>query len=373
MKLRRNLTALVLGLSAIAAFAQTGGNTETRQIKEEGKTVFNPHWFMQVQAGASYTLGEAKFGDLISPAAALNVGYQFTPLWGLRAGLSGWEAKGAWVSPQTIYKYNYLQGNVDATLNLSNLFCGYNPTRFFNAYLFAGVGVNGAFNNDEAVRLNDLGYRLQYLWRDSKVNVAGRLGLGTNLRISDHVFFNVEVNANTMSDKYNSKKAGNTDWQFNLLGGFTFKFGKTYTRTEPVYYEPTPVPPAPAPEPVVEEKKEEPAPAPEPVKVQPMKQNIFFLINSVEVRASEQSKVDALVAYLKEHTNAKVSVCGYADKNTGNANINKNLSKKRAQAVAEALKAQGISADRITIDSKGDTVQLFSTMEENRVTVCIAE
>ena len=129
MKLRRNLTALVLGLSTIAAFAQTDGNTETRQIKEEGKTVFNPHWFMQVQAGASHTVGEAKFGDLISPAAALNVGYQFTPLWGLRAGLSGWEAKGAWVSPQTIYKYNYLQGNVDATLNLSNLFCGYNPTR----------------------------------------------------------------------------------------------------------------------------------------------------------------------------------------------------------------------------------------------------
>ena len=65
MKLRRNLTALVLGLSTIAAFAQTDGNTETRQIKEEGKTVFNPHWFMQVQAGASHTVGEAKFGDLI--------------------------------------------------------------------------------------------------------------------------------------------------------------------------------------------------------------------------------------------------------------------------------------------------------------------
>ena len=152
MKLRRNLTALVLGLSTIAAFAQSG-NTETRQIKEEGKTVFNPHWFMQVQAGASHTVGEAKFGDLISPAAALNVGYQFTPLWGLRAGLSGWEAKGAWVSPETIYKYNYLQGNVDATLDLSNLFCGYNPTRFFNAYLFGGIGVNGAFNNDEAVAI----------------------------------------------------------------------------------------------------------------------------------------------------------------------------------------------------------------------------
>lgn len=369
MKLRRNLTALVLGLSTIAAFAQTG-NTETRQIKEEGKTVFNPHWFMQVQAGASHTVGEAKFGDLISPAAALNVGYQFTPLWGLRAGLSGWEAKGAWVSPETIYKYNYLQGNVDATLDLGNLFCGYYPKRFFNAYLFAGIGVNGAFNNDEAVALNDAGHRLEYLWRDSKVNVVGRFGLGTNLRLCDNVFFNIEVNANTMSDKYNSKKAGNSDWQFNLLGGFTFKFGKTYTKTEPVYYEPTP---APAPEPVVEEKKEEPAPAPQPVKVQPMTQNIFFLINSAEVRASEQSKVNALIAYLKEHTNAKVSVTGYADKNTGNASINKRLSKQRAEAIATALKAEGISADRITVDYKGDTVQPFSVIEENRVTICIAE
>lgn len=370
MKLRRNLTALVLGLSTIAAFAQTDGNTETRQIKEEGKTVFNPHWFMQVQAGASHTVGEAKFGDLISPAAALNVGYQFTPLWGLRAGLSGWEAKGAWVSPQTIYKYNYLQGNVDATLNLSNLFCGYNPTRFFNGYLFGGIGVNGGFNNDEAVTINDAGHRLEYLWRDSKVNVVGRFGLGTNLRISDHVFFNLEVNANVMSDKYNSKKAGNADWQFNALAGFTFKFGKTYTKTEPVYYEPAP---APAPAPVVEEKKEEPAPAPEPVKVQPMKQNIFFLINSSEIRSSEQSKVNDLIAYLKEHTDAKVSLTGYADKNTGNARINKKLSQERAEAVAEALKAQGIAADRITVDYKGDTVQPFSVIEENRVTVCIAE
>jgi len=370
MKLRRNLTALVLGLSTIAAFAQTDGNTETRQIKEEGKTVFNPHWFMQVQAGASHTVGEAKFGDLISPAAALNFGYQFTPLWGLRAGLSGWEAKGAWVSPETIYKYNYLQGNVDATLDLSNLFCGYNPTRFFNAYLFGGIGVNGAFNNDEAVALNDAGHRLEYLWRDSKVNVVGRFGLGTNLRISDHVFFNIEVNANTMSDKYNSKKAGNSDWQFNALAGFTFKFGKTYTRTEPVYYEPAP---APAPAPVVEEKKEEPAPAPEPVKVQPMKQNIFFLINSSEIRSSEQGKVNHLIAYLKEHTDAKVSLCGYADKNTGNARINKKLSQERAEAVAEALKAEGIAADRITIDYKGDTEQPFNVIEENRVTICIAE
>ena len=69
-----------------------------------------------------------------------------------------------------LYKYNYLQGNVDATLNLGNLFCRYNPDRFFNAYLFAGVGLNGGFNNDEAVALANKGYDLRYLWTDNKIS-----------------------------------------------------------------------------------------------------------------------------------------------------------------------------------------------------------
>ncbi len=367
MKLRRNLTAIALGLSTVAAIAQT--DNATLQVKEEGKTVFNPHWFMQAQFGASHTVGEASFGDLISPAASLNVGYQFSPLWGLRAGVSSWQAKGAWVSPQTVYKYNYWQGNVDLTLDLSNLFCKYNPTRVFNAYMFAGVGINRAYKNDEAGKLVQAGYPLEYYWSDSKVSPVGRAGLGTNLRLSDHVFFNVEVNANVLSDKYNSKKAGNPDWQFNALAGFTFKFGKTYKKTEPVYYEPAPAP-APAPAPVV---KEEPAPAPVEVKVEPMRQNIFFLINSSKIRPSEESKIDALVAYMKEHQNAKVTISGYADKQTGNAAINRRISEKRANSVAQALKEQGIAESRISVDFKGDTVQPFGSMEENRVSICIAE
>ena len=44
----RNLLIAILTVSSTVAFAQ-----EQRQIKEEGKTVFKPHWFMQVQAGAA--------------------------------------------------------------------------------------------------------------------------------------------------------------------------------------------------------------------------------------------------------------------------------------------------------------------------------
>ena len=37
----RNLLVAILAISGTVAFAQ-----EQRQIKEEGKTVFKPHWFI---------------------------------------------------------------------------------------------------------------------------------------------------------------------------------------------------------------------------------------------------------------------------------------------------------------------------------------
>jgi outer membrane protein OmpA-like peptidoglycan-associated protein len=104
-----------------------------------------------------------------------------------------------------------------------------------------------------------------------------------------------------------------------------------------------------------------------------MKQNIFFALNSAKIQDDQQSKINSLVDYLEKHSTAKVSVTGYADKGTGNPNINNKLSEKRAGNVAEALKAKGIAADRIKIDFKGDTVQPYATPEENRVSICIAE
>lgn len=353
----------------ICAFSLCTVSSFAQEVKEEGKVVFNPHWFMQIQGGASHTLGEASFSDLISPAAQVTGGYQFSPLFGLRAGVSAWEAKGAWASPSTVYKYKFVQGNVDAMLDLSALFCKFNPKRVFNAYGFLGVGFNHAFDNDEAVAINAQGHALRYLWNDSKNFIVGRGGLGANIRLSDHVFVNLEVNANALSDKYNSKKAGNADWQFNGLVGLTFKFGKTYKKTEPVYYEPAPAPAPkeePKPQPVVKEE-------PKPVKVEALTENIFFIINSSKIKEAELGKVNSIVDYLNKYPNAKVTITGYADAQTGTAAYNKTISQKRANAVAEALKAKGITENRINVDYKGDTVQPFSTAEENRVSICIAE
>lgn len=360
----RNLLVAILTVSSTVAFAQ-----EQRQIKEEGKIVFKPHWFMQVQAGAAHTVGEADFTDLISPAAAVNVGYKFAPAFGARLGVSGWQAKAGWVTPSQTYQYKYLQGNLDIMADLSTLFCGFNPKRVFNAYIFGGVGLNHAFDNDEANALDTRSHELEYLWQDKQNLVAGRMGLGCDLRLNDRLAINIEGNANVLSDKFNSKKAGNCDWQFNVLVGLNIKLGKSYKKTAPVYYEPEPIVEQPKPQPVVKQ----PEPEPVAVVVEPMKQNIFFALNSALLQKDQQSKIDAMVAYMEKYPASKVAITGYADKETGNPRINMTLSEKRAKIVADALKDKGIAPDRIVTDFKGDTVQPFRVPEENRVSVCIAE
>ena len=85
-------------------------------------------------------------------------------------------------------------------------------------------------------------------------------------------------------------------------------------------------------------------------------------------------KVEDVVAYLNKYPEAKVSITGYADKGTGNPKINVGYAQKRAQMVADLLtKKFGISSSRITVDSKGDTVQPYEQNDLNRVSICIAE
>ena len=63
-------------------------------------------------------------------------------------------------------------------LDLANLFGRFNPVRTVNPYLFAGVGVSGAFDNDEANAICDKGYAMENVWSGGKVFVAGRLVCG---------------------------------------------------------------------------------------------------------------------------------------------------------------------------------------------------
>lgn len=371
--MKRILTAIVALLTGAAPLF-AGAPAEREKIE------FDRHWFLQIQAGGAHTLGEAGFGELLSPAAALSAGYRFTPVWGLRFGLSGWQARGAWVSPRTVYTYDFVQGNADAVLDLANLLGRFNPFRTVNPYLFAGVGVSGAFNNDEANALNDGGCRLENIWSGSRAFVAGRLGAGVDFRLSDRVSLGLEVNASMLSDKFNSKKAGNVDWQFNALAGVNIRLGKGHVgRKAAASPAPVPVvPETPAPAASGEPAQAVPAPQPEPKpaaaaeEAAPLRKDIFFRIGSSEIRQTEQSKVRELADYLKARPAARVTVTGYADAATGSRARNFRLSQLRAEAVSAALQQSGVAPDRIEVGYRGDSEQPFPSVEKNRVSICIA-
>ena len=353
--------------------------------KDGNEYQFKKHAFLDIQGGAQYTLGEAKFGDLISPNVQLGLGYQFSPVFGMRLQANGWQSKGGWsgfrANPgetpyNATYKFKYMAPGVDFMFNLSNLFCGWNPNRVLNVTAFLGGGANIAWDNDEVNEMaanmkNTSAYNLEYLWDGTKVRPYGRAGLELAFKVSKSVSLMLEGNANITSDKYNSKKAGNPDWYFNALAGLRINLGKSYTKKAKPVEEPAP---APAPKQEYVAPKPEPKPAPVEKKVEEIRRDIFFTINSYKIAPAEDAKIREVVDFLGKNPEAKVVVTGYADKGTGNDRINDRIAAKRAAAVVWMLeKRYGIPAERITEDSKGARVQPFAENNMNRVSIMIAK
>ena len=383
---------------------------------QEAKTeyVHNPYWYIQLQGGAQYTLGEIAFKDLISPNVQVTVGRQFTPVFGARLAVNAWQSRagidftdetfvgitgnattGYTPTAATVpggttkWKWMYVAPGIDLTFNLSNLFCGYNPNRIFNFSVFAGAGANIAWGMDKDSNWENaellaahfpVSYvagtnpeNIAYAWDGTKVRMFGRAGVAADFKVSDAVSLGLEVNANTLSDRYNGKKASNWDWYFNALAGVKINLGQTYT-TRTIE---APKPVERVVEKVVERVVEKPAPVVTQAvveKKEPFRRDVFFQINKTAIAKSEAGKVQEVAEYLNANPNAKVEVTGYADIGTGNPTINKRLSKLRAESVFNALTKQyKIDASRIKVDYKGDTIQPFAKEADNRVAICIAE
>ena len=385
MKIKNILLSGVVAMGCISASAQEADKTVN---------VFNPHWYVQAQIGGQYTLGEVGFGKLLSPNAQLGVGYNFNKVVGARFSLNAWQSKAGQKvisdGATTTYKWkwNYIAPMVDATFNLTNLFCEYNPNRLVEVGVFGGIGANIAWGNDEAKDAKEAilatpgsknleGYDktampLENLWTGSKTRFVARVGANVDFRVSDRVKLGVELSANTLSDKYNSKKAGNPDWYFNALVGVKVALGETHT---------TKVIPAPKPvEKIIERIIEKPAPAPAPkteTKQEAVDENfrrdIFFPIGNSNIAKSQTTKIAEIVTFMKENPDAKITLTGYADKGTGSAAFNDKIAARRAQTVYNTLAAKGVAKSRMIKKSMGSRVQPFEENDMNRVTICIAK
>ena len=99
--------------------------------------------------------------------------------------------------------------------------------------------------------------------------------------------------------------------------------------------------------------------------------DLFFVIGKAEIRPEEAFKLGQISQILKENPEAKIAITGYADSKTGTAEVNRSLSQKRAQVVADMLIKAGIPASRITSAGTGSDKDASASPESNRVAVCI--
>ncbi len=80
--------------------------------------------------------------------------------------------------------------------------------------------------------------------------------------------------------------------------------------------------------------------------------DIYFDYDKSDVRASEQSSIQADAAFLQQHSSINVTVEGHCDER-GSTEYNLALGDNRASAVKNALVGAGIAADRIKTASLG--------------------
>ena len=341
--------ALALGVS-VPAVAQTA--------EDDGLDYKPyPHMFVGVQGGAQTTFTNYDNLKLITPTASVSFGAFFTPVVGARLHFNGWQNKGGFKNATQDFKYDYkyATSDLDLMLNLSTLFGkkNYYP---LNVYLIGGIGLNYAWDNDDAYANKNL---MPLAYKNDRLSHNARVGAMLDWNLMKNLSLNLEVNANSLGDRYNSKTNGKDDWQLNAQVGLAVKFGykkkevkeEWATRVDTIWYDDV------AYTPRVEDGT--------------ITWNVFY-----EIRESDFNDPDAQLAnigaFLKDHRECKVTIKSYADVQTGNPKINMGYSQQRSEKAVKALVDAGVDPSIIKAEYFGDTVQPFAENDKNRVSIITA-
>lgn len=327
------------------------------------QTFFTDHW------NTGDNSGNSKF----TLAMNFAVGKWFTPYIGGRISAMGGALHYAWPMQADVMTHmRYFGFYGDMTFNLSNLIWGYNPDRFFSIVPFAGIGYNYAFKNTGT-------HEKTYAFP-----VSG--GLTLNFRLSHYVDFFIEGRANILGDHFNGVTGGRqVESIVSAVGGFTYKFGKDRFKAYDPYGEQV----------VINDlnnkvnqlraaldqcQSRECPPCPEAVIVQetavvePCSQQLTsavrFSINSSKISDEEAVNVYNIAQWMNDNPDCSITVAGYADKETGTAEYNMQLSQKRAEAVKKILiDTYKIDPARIQTIAGGSATQPYPHNNWNRVVI----
>ncbi len=105
---------------------------------------------------------------------------------------------------------------------------------------------------------------------------------------------------------------------------------------------------------------------------QTMESVVTFRQGKSTVDAAQLPNVERIATYMKNHSDAKVSIKGYASPE-GSADLNAKLATKRAEAVKSILvNKYKIASSRISAEGQG-VGNMFSEPDWNRVSICTLE
>lgn len=354
-KIRCMLAVMAMAIGTGVAYAGEGNSEKDYRPY--------PHMFFGLNGGAQVSFTHYDFSKLITPSYGVSFGAYFNPVIGARLHVSGYENKGGIKSLNETYDFNTVTGSADLLLNVTNMFRS-DKDHVFNLILLGGVGLAGAWDNDDFHALAaKAAENYPMAWQDRRLSHNVRLGMQLDFNIAKHFGLNLELAANNRADRINSKTTDRNDWAATASLGLIFKFGQK--KTEKMAEEPVPV-------------AEEWATRTDtvwyddityrdvPEKVT-YEDNIYYKIRLSE--PDPASKIQKIADFVKAHKNCSVQVTAYADKATGTPELNMQYSKERAEKVVAALVKAGVSRSVITSEYKGDTVQPFAENDKNRVAI----
>lgn len=367
-------------ISVIAALFAASAVT----AQEDTRDVLKSYSFIEAQGGLQLTATDAPMSKLFTPTAAISFGHYVFPYMGFRFHLNGMQSKSGFSDLEQYYKWKYITTSADLLVNLTNLF-NENPQHMLNVIFIGGLGLNYAWDNDELKNLNIPYGKTRYAWKDDRYSYSLRAGLRLETDVTKTIGFSFEFAANNLCDRFNSKTNNAGDWMFTAMLGVSYRFGKRFMKPQPILVpvvqdaiEDYTANMAPATY-TAEEKKPESQPQPkqEPkivVKTDKLHEAIFYAICMSNPKEGGKGQLQKVAQFMKQHKDAKIQIVGYADKGTGNPNINMKYANLRAKECKEVLvNSYGCNPNNIFIDFKGDTIQPFDENEKNRCVIIDSE
>lgn len=297
-----------------------------------------------------------------APHFNLSVGKLITPTWGVRAQINGWKQKVC--AGNASLSKNFIGANLDGMVNLTSLLGGTNPDRVFEVYGFAGPMLSVAKGRD--VEIDAATGSMAYTGdNELKARVGASVGLGLKYNIDSKWSIDLEARGaiapSIFGNMSSHRKAEGTGM---LTVGATYIIGgKKFARVEDRVIEKEVIKEVvrEVPKEVIKEViKEVPSAA---------SAAVFFKIGKANISPEGKVNIKLMAKAMKANPDSKFKIAGYADKATGSASYNQKLSEKRAQAVYDALVAEGVSESQLEKVAMGGTDNMFDKNYLNRVVI----